>query len=293
MDGVAARRAVRRRAASSAWWWTWPSRATCRPSKLVEPLDGARGPRAAPSSCGSGCGWPRSTARRRRAGCALVLPPGHGHGRRGAAHAGEARAVGRDHRSGTGGARRRARARVPASRPFCGSSRDATCVRPRRWRPLDPARPRGRGLLTLCRRGGAAAAGDRARGRRAGRGPAAHPAQQARSPRVADAARRPAGDRRLLLHGATGSGKTEVYLRAVAAALERGRTRDRAGARDRAHAADGGALPRALRRRRGDPALQALRGRAPRRVAAAAPRRGARVRRGRARRCSRRCATSA
>jgi len=31
-------------------------------------------------------------------------------------------------------------------------------------------------------------------------------------------------DRRLLLHGVTGSGKTEVYLRAVAAALERGRS---------------------------------------------------------------------
>lgn len=31
-------------------------------------------------------------------------------------------------------------------------------------------------------------------------------------------------DRRLLLHGVTGSGKTEVYLHAVAAALERGRT---------------------------------------------------------------------
>jgi len=32
------------------------------------------------------------------------------------------------------------------------------------------------------------------------------------------------GARRLLLHGVTGSGKTEVYLRAVAAALERGRS---------------------------------------------------------------------
>ena len=32
------------------------------------------------------------------------------------------------------------------------------------------------------------------------------------------------GERRLLLHGVTGSGKTEVYLRAVAAALERGRS---------------------------------------------------------------------
>ena len=32
------------------------------------------------------------------------------------------------------------------------------------------------------------------------------------------------GDRKVLLHGVTGSGKTEVYLRAVAAALERGRS---------------------------------------------------------------------
>ncbi len=32
------------------------------------------------------------------------------------------------------------------------------------------------------------------------------------------------GDRRLLLHGVTGSGKTEVYLRAAAAALDRGRS---------------------------------------------------------------------
>ncbi len=33
-----------------------------------------------------------------------------------------------------------------------------------------------------------------------------------------------AGRAPLLLHGVTGSGKTEVYLRAVAAALERGRS---------------------------------------------------------------------
>ncbi len=42
---------------------------------------------------------------------------------------------------------------------------------------------------------------------------------------VVEAMDAPAGtDRRLLLHGVTGSGKTEVYLRAVAAALERKRT---------------------------------------------------------------------
>jgi primosomal protein N' (replication factor Y) len=34
----------------------------------------------------------------------------------------------------------------------------------------------------------------------------------------------PGADRRVLLHGVTGSGKTEVYLQAVAAALERGRS---------------------------------------------------------------------
>jgi len=34
----------------------------------------------------------------------------------------------------------------------------------------------------------------------------------------------PGADRRLLLHGVTGSGKTEIYLRAAAAALERGRS---------------------------------------------------------------------
>ena len=50
-------------------------------------------------------------------------------------------------------------------------------------------------------------------------------AQEAALAEVVAAMDAPAGtDRRLLLHGVTGSGKTEVYLRAVAAAIERGRT---------------------------------------------------------------------
>ena len=50
-------------------------------------------------------------------------------------------------------------------------------------------------------------------------------AQEAALGQVVEAMDAPRGeDRRLLLHGVTGSGKTEVYLRAVAAALERGRT---------------------------------------------------------------------
>ena len=68
----------------------------------------------------------------------------------------------------------------------------------------------------------------------------------------------PAGtDRRLLLHGVTGSGKTEVYLRAVAAALERGQHGHRAGAGDRLDSADRRALRAALRRHRCGAALTA------------------------------------
>src|SRR4051794_25087757 len=50
------------------------------------------------------------------------------------------------------------------------------------------------------------------------------PAQEAAVARITTALDAEDGDRRLLLHGVTGSGKTEVYLRAVAEALARGRT---------------------------------------------------------------------
>jgi primosomal protein N' (replication factor Y) (superfamily II helicase) len=49
-------------------------------------------------------------------------------------------------------------------------------------------------------------------------------AQQAAVARIVAALDAAEGDRRLLLHGVTGSGKTEVYLRAVAEVLARGRT---------------------------------------------------------------------
>ncbi|HEX6711810.1 MAG TPA: primosomal protein N' [Thermoleophilaceae bacterium] len=49
-------------------------------------------------------------------------------------------------------------------------------------------------------------------------------AQQAAVARIVDALDARDGDRRLLLHGVTGSGKTEVYLRAVAETLARGRS---------------------------------------------------------------------
>ena len=76
-------------------------------------------------------------------------------------------------------------------------------------------------------------------GRRAMPAPCRHggPGSRVRADRVPARPERTAsgGRRPLLLHGVTGSGKTEVYLRAVAAALERGRSADRARARDRAH----------------------------------------------------------
>ena len=51
-----------------------------------------------------------------------------------------------------------------------------------------------------------------------------------------------------LLHGVTGSGKTEVYLGAIEAALSRGKSRHRPSPRNRAHPLGRPPGPRALRR---------------------------------------------
>jgi primosomal protein N' len=93
-------------------------------------------------------------------------------------------------------------------------------------------------------------------------------AQQQAVSRISASIRGERDVRGFLLFGVTGSGKTEVYLRAIAR-RSRGTRRDRAGARDRADAPAREPLPRPLRRRcRGHASSGLLGARSPRDVAA-------------------------
>ena len=163
-------------------------------------------------------------------GLALVLPPGTGTGRArrvGPAVALTAEATGEGSAALEAEGRRRlgvrqraalsalARGALPVSALTAVAGCDHGTLRSLERRGLVALRSERR-----LRR--PAIAGVGARGERDTRPTPAQEAALARVVRALDAGS--AGAQRLLLHGVTGSGKTEVYLRAVAATLERGRS---------------------------------------------------------------------
>ena len=198
------------------------------PERLAEPIEALEAG-APPELVRLGLWVAREYCSTPARGLELVLPPGTG--RRGRGPRPAARARGRDHRRRPGGARRTARGSARASAPRSRARRRATPAascgapssRPRGVDRADAAPPRGARPGRAARAASAAGARrSRAVGARSRAVALSTPTSAARSRRSSpaiDGARR----RELLLHGVTGSGKTEVYLAAAEAALERGR----------------------------------------------------------------------
>ena len=198
------------------------------PEKLAEPLSALEAD-VPPELVNLGLWVAREYVSTPARGLALVLPPGTGTGS--GAGSGRGGRCGRRSPRPAGprwpatarlGSRQRAALEALAAGPGAGQ-------RPGRGHRLRPRRRAAAGAARAGRRWSAPTRHRRARARRWwARGPTCGrctAAQEAALAEVVAAMDAPAGtDRRLLLHGVTGSGKTEVYLRAVAAALERGRT---------------------------------------------------------------------
>ena len=251
-------------AASSAWCSAWASASRRRGSPSSRSRRSSIPSRCCPPSCSPSCAdlgqyyfapigevlrlalpamereQVRALAAQGELGRGRVVAAGRrragwrtrGHGRdRGAGHA--ARAGGGDPRAA---ARRRRAARRAA--------RGALRQRAPRGEEARRARPRRRGAAR-----GAARPLLRRRPR-ARRPPELNAAQAEAAARIAAALDGEAdAARAFLLFGVTGSGKTEVYLRAIAACLARGKGALVMVPGDRAHAAARLPLPRPLRRR--------------------------------------------
>ena len=188
--------------------------------KLVEPFAALEGD-VPPALMRLGLWVAREYCSTPARGLSLVLPPGTGTGaRRGPrvkrALAAEITEQGREALAGGAALGPRQRAVLE---DLAGGGRPAATLGHSTLRALER-----RGLVTLS------AVEVRRRpelhgvGAPAGAGMPLTTAQEEALAAVVTAMDDPAAERRMLLHGATGSGKTEVYLRAVAAALERGRT---------------------------------------------------------------------
>ena len=204
-------------------------RASVPPERLAEPIEALEAG-ATPELVRLGL-WVAerycSTASR---GLALVLPPGSGTGSRRPRGAGADRAAGDDHRRRPRGARRRrgprlgerqraalellAGAEAELSGGELAERRAPTPRCSRGWRSAGSCAQRER---EVRRRPAIERIGAVARARSSSRPPQSACVEPLVASLDGD------GPRERLLHGVTGSGKTEVYLAAIEAALERGR----------------------------------------------------------------------